>query len=87
MNANKEIGSFKYRTEHYYGSKRNIHTVSWQGRGEIDTNEVRAWLVENFGAAGYQEDSEKTRWVDNTESGEIMLCDDADLTFFLLRWT
>ena len=34
----------------------------------------------------YQEEIERTRWVDNIEQSEIMLCNDADLTLFLLRW-
>lgn len=78
--------SFKHRTEHYFGSKRNVHTISWKGRGEVDTTEIRDWCLTTFGKSGYQEEIERSRWVDNTTDSEIMLCNDEDLTLFLLRW-
>ena len=79
--------SFTHKTEHYYGSKKNIHTISWKGRGEIDGNEIRAWCVETLGIPGYQEQIDRTRWLDDiTDSGTIYLCNDEDLTLFLLRW-
>lgn len=83
----QELGSFTYWTEHYYGSKRNITTISWKGKGEVDTNEIRKWCKKTFGKSGYREDIEDSYWVDNTEVGEIMLCKDEFLTMFLLRWT
>jgi hypothetical protein len=82
-----EQGSFKYRTENYYGSKKKVHTVSWHGRGEVDTSEIRDWCVENFGKAGYQEEHGEARWLDDTDDATIFLCRDEDLTFFLLKWT
>lgn len=83
-----EQGSFTYKTENYYGSQRKIHTVSWKGRGEVDGNEIRQWCIANFGKAGYQEELERARWLDDiSEKGEIFLCNDEDLTFFLLKWT
>ena len=83
-----EQGSFTYKTEKYYGSNRNVHTVSWRGRGEVDGKEIRKWCNKNFGPAGYQEAIERTRWLDDIdEKGEIFLCNDEDLTFFLLKWT
>ena len=81
------MSSFTHRTEHYYGSKRNLHTVSWKGRGEVDTKEIHDWCIETFGNAGYQEEIERSRWLDNTEDSEIILCNDEDLTLFLLRWS
>lgn len=83
----QELGSFRYWTEHYPFSKRNITTVSWKGRGEVDAKEIRQWCIDSFGKSGYREDIEDSYWVDNTESGEIMLCKDEFLTAFLLRWT
>ena len=77
---------FTHKTEHYYGSKKNIHTISWKGRGEVDGNAIQSWCIEHLGPAGYQEENECSRWVDNTEQGEIMLCNDSDLTYFLLIW-
>lgn len=77
---------FTHRTEHYYGSTKNIHTISWKGRGEVDSQAIRAWCIEHLGKSGYQEELEASRWVDNTEQGEIMLCNDSDLTYFLLIW-
>lgn len=82
-----EQGSFKYKTEKYYGSARNVHTVSWKGRGEVDSDEIRQWCLDNFGLPGYQDAIEGTRWLDDTENSEIFLCNDEDLTFFLLKWT
>lgn len=83
-----EQGSFAYKTTNYYGSQRKIHVVSWKGRGEVDGDEVRKWCIENFGKAGYQDELEETRWIDDiSEHGEIYLCKDEDLTFFLLKWT
>ncbi len=83
-----EQGSFTYKTEKYYGSSRNVHTVSWKGRGEVDGDEIQKWCFENFGKPGYREDLGETRWLDDIkEKGEIFLCKDEDLTFFLLKWT
>ena len=83
----KELGSFTYWTEHYPLSERNITTVSWKGKGEVDGDEIRQWCVDKLGKSGYREDIEDSYWVDNTEVGEIMLCKDEFLTMFLLRWT
>lgn len=78
---------FTHKTENYYGSQRKIHTVSWKGHGEVDGNEIRAWCLETLGPAGYQEPIERARWLDDiNESGTIYLCNDEDLTLFLLRW-
>jgi hypothetical protein len=86
--AMMEQGSFKYKTENYYGSQHKIHTVSWKGKGEVDSDEVRNWCTRHFGPAGYQDELEGTRWLDDIqEQGEIFLCRDEDLTFFLLKWT
>lgn len=81
-----EQGSFTYKTENYYGSAKKVHTVSWKGKGEIDTVEVQAWCIENFGDAGYQEELGESRWLDATKEDTIYLCKDEDLTFFLLKW-
>ena len=83
----QELGSFSYWTEHYPFSNRNITTVSWKGKGEVDAKEIYEWCVQTFGKSGYREDIEDSYWVDNTEVGEIMLCKDEFLTMFLLRWT
>lgn len=84
----KEQGSFTYKSTIYYGSKTNIHVVSWKGRGEVDGDEIRQWCVDNFGEPGYQEEHGKSRWLDDIkDNGEIYLCRDEDLTFFLLKWT
>lgn len=83
----KELGSFTYWTEHYPFSDRNITTISWKGKGEVDADEIKDWCVDNFGKSGYREDIGDSYWVDNTEVGEIMLCKDELLTAFLLRWT
>lgn len=81
------MSSFTHKTEHYYGSKRNLHTISWKGRGEVDTEEILDWCLTTFGKPGYQEEIERSRWLDNTHSdSEIILCNDEDLTLFLLRW-
>lgn len=80
------MNSFTHRTEHYYGSTRNITTVSWKGRGEVDAELIRDWCIATFGKSGYREETGDTAWVDNSECEEIMLCNDADLTMFLLRW-
>jgi hypothetical protein len=78
---------FTHKTENYYGSQRKIHTVSWKGKGEVDGDAIRDWCVETLGPAGYQEAIERTRWLDHiSEQGEIFLCNDEDLTLFLLRW-
>lgn len=87
MNDVKELGPFKYWTSHYFGSKKTITTISWKGRGEVDAIEIRGWCRDSFGKSGYREDIEDSYWVDNTESGEIMLCKDEFLTAFLLRWS
>lgn len=80
------MSSFTHRTEKYYGSERNIHTISWKGRGEVDNEELYQWCIDTFGQPGYQEEIERSRWVNNFEYSEIMLCNDEDLTLFLLRW-
>lgn len=80
-----ESKKLTYKTEHYYGSSRNIHTIKWDP-SEIDGREVKRWCEEKFGKSGYQDEIEATRWVNNIESHEVMLCTDEDLTFFLLRW-
>lgn len=83
-----EQGSFQYKTEKYFGSSKSVHTVSWAGRGEVDSEEIQKWCCENFGQPGYRDDLEDTRWLDNIlQNGEIYLCKDEDLTFFLLKWT
>jgi hypothetical protein len=83
-----EQGSFKYKTEHYFGSTKNVHTVSWKGRGEVDGDEIRKWCIEKFGEPGYRDDLGETLWLDNIdEHGEVFLCKDEYLTFFLLKWT
>ena len=82
-----EQGSFTYKTEKYYGSSKNVHTVSWQGRGEVDSYEIQQWCFQNFGNAGYQEELGESRWLDATKDCTIYLCNDEDLTFFLLKWT
>ena len=80
------MSSFTFRNEHYYGSERNIHTVSWKGHGEVDAKEIKKWCKKNFGPSGYREDIEDSYWIDNTEFGEIMLCKDEFVTLFRLRW-
>ena len=80
------MSSFTFRKENYYGSKRNIHTVSWKGQGEVDAKEIKKWCKKNFGPSGYREDIEDSHWIDNTEFGEIMLCKDEFVTLFRLRW-
>ena len=83
-----EQGSFTYKSEKYYGSKKHVHTVSWKGRGEVDSAEIQKWCIENFGQPGYNDDLGETRWLDDIDNlGEIILCKDEDLTFFLLKWT
>lgn len=77
---------FTHRTEHYFGSTKNIHTISWKGKGEVDSREIYDWCVEHFGQPGYQEETGSSRWVNNTEQSEVMLCNDSDLTYFLLIW-
>jgi hypothetical protein len=78
---------FTHRTERYYGSKINIHTISWKGHGEVDAREIQKWCRKNFGPSGYQEEINGSHWIDNTDLGEIMLCKDEFLTLFLLKWT
>ena len=80
------MSSFTHRTEKYYGSERNVHTISWKGRGEVDADELHKWCLDTFGKSGYQDEIERSRWVDNFEQSELMLCNDEDLTLFLLRW-
>jgi len=87
MKQVKQLGSFQYWVEHYPFSERNITTISWKGKGEVDANEIQNWCCETFGKSGYREDIEDSYWVDNCEFGEIMLCKDEFLTAFLLRWT
>lgn len=84
----KELGNFTYTATNYYGSEKKVHIVSWKGKGEVDGDEIRQWCIENFGKPGYQEELEESRWLDDIDShGEIYLCKDEDLTFFLLKWT
>jgi hypothetical protein len=83
----KELGSFRYWDEHYYGSKRTITTITWKGRGEVDSDEIQDWCLTSFGKSGYQEEIEDSLWVDNCQYGELMLCRPELLTAFLLRWT
>lgn len=83
----KHLGSFTYWTQRYFGSERNITTISWIGKGEVDGDEIRQWCNDKFGKSGYREDIEDSYWVDNSDHGEIMLCKDEFLTAFLLRWT
>ena len=80
------MSPFTIRKENYYGSKKNIHTISWKGHGEVDSDEIYDWCTQNFGPSGYQEELNDSNWIDNTEFGEIMLCKDEFLTLFLLRW-
>lgn len=80
------MSSFTHKTEHYYGSKKRIHTISWKGKGEVDATEIYNWCIDTFGKSGYREETGDNRWIDNTEMGEIILCNDEDLTLFLLRW-
>jgi hypothetical protein len=82
----KELGPFQYWTEHYYGSKKTITTISWKGHGEVDSNEVQNWCTKTFGKSGYQEEINDSLWIDNIEKDEIMLCREEYLTLFLLRW-
>ena len=82
-----EQGSFTYKTEHYYGSKKHIHTISWVGKGEVDSDEIQKWCIENFGQPGYQEEHGEARWLDHTDFASVILIKDEDLTFFLLKWT
>lgn len=82
----KTQGSFTYKTEHYYGSAKNIITINWRGKGEVDSAEIRKWCIQQFGNSGYREDIEDSYWVDNIDHSEIMLCKDEFLTAFLLRW-
>jgi hypothetical protein len=81
------VTPFTHKTEHYYGSKKQVHTISWKGHGEVDSQEIRDWCINNLGNPGYQEEHECSRWLDDAENGEIILCNDSDLTFFLLKWT
>ena len=83
-----EQGNFTYTATNYYGSQKKVHVVSWKGMGEVDGEEIRQWCIENFGKPGYQEELEGNRWLDDIDGhGEIYLCKDEDLTFFLLKWT
>lgn len=79
--------TFTHKTESYYGSNKKIHTVSWKGHGEIDSSEIQEWCTNKFGNSGYQEEIESSRWLDDTVNGELILCKDEDLTFFLLKWS
>lgn len=82
----KEQGSFTYWTEQYFGSDTKITTVSWRGKGEVDSNEVREWCIATYGPSGYREEENTSYWVDNTDKGEVMLCRDDFVTLFLLKW-
>lgn len=86
MKQFKEQGPFTFYTSSYYGSTKQIHTVSWQGKGEVDSTEIKEWCIENFGESGFQEEHGKARWLDDTNDATIFLCNDEDLTFFLLKW-
>ena len=79
--------AFTHKSEHYYGSKKQVHTISWKGHGEVDSQEILDWCISNLGNSGYQEEHGCSRWIDDVENGEIILCNDSDLTFFLLKWT
>lgn len=83
----KTLGPFEYWDEHYFGSKKVITTISWKGKGEVDSKEVKEWCIQTYGNSGYQDEIEDSLWVDNTEAGEIMLCKPELLTAFLLRWS
>ena len=79
------MSKITHRTEHYFGSSRNINTIKWDP-SEVDGREVVAWCTEHFGKSGYQEELEATRWINNIDQREIMLCNDSDFTMFLLVW-
>jgi hypothetical protein len=81
-----QMSKFVHRTERYFGSKVNIHTVSWKGQEDIDTKEIKKWCKKNFGNSGYDDETGSNRWLDNCKQSEIMLTRDEDLTLFLLRW-
>ena len=81
-----DMSKFTHKTERYFGSKINIHTISWKNQEDVDTKEIKKWCKKNFGNPGYDEETGSNRWVDNIKQSEIMLTRDEDLTLFLLRW-
>lgn len=82
------MSSFTHKSERYYGSKHQVHTVSWKGHGEVDGDAIREWCISKFGPPGYRDDLGETIWLDDiSENGEIFLCKDEYLTMFLLRWS
>ena len=42
-----QMSKFTHKTERYFGSKVNIHTVSWKGQEDVDTKEVKKWCKKN----------------------------------------
>jgi len=80
------MSKFTHKTDRYFGSKINIHTVSWKDQPEVDTKEIKKWCKKIYGNPGYDEETGSNRWIDNTKQCEIMLTRDEDLTMFLLRW-
>ena len=79
------MSKISHRTEKYFGSARQVHTVKWDP-SEVDGREVKKGCNQHFGMSGYQEELNSNRWLDNIEKHEIMLCNDEDLTHFLLVW-
>ena len=79
------MAKIEFKTQRYYGSEKNIHTVSWDP-SEIDGRDISKWCIQNFGPAGYNEEIEGTRWLAYDAICEVILCKDEDLTLFLLRW-
>lgn len=80
------MSKFIHKTERYYGSSVNIHTISWKDQIDVDVKEIKKWCKKNYGNPGYDEETGTNRWIDNTIKHEIMLMRDEDLTLFLLRW-
>lgn len=85
MHTEVEMSKITHKTERYFGSKQNIHTIKWDP-SEVDGRDVKRWCDEHLGPSGYQEELEGSRWVNNVDNHEIMLCNDQDLTHFLLVW-
>lgn len=81
------MNKLTHKTERYFGSNVNIHTVSWNKDVDIDPKEVRKWCKKNFGKSGYDESTGSNRWLDYTKSNEVVLTHDDDLTLFILRWS
>jgi len=80
------MSKFTHKTERYFGSKVNIHTISWKNQDDVDPKEIKKWCKKNYGNSGYDDETGSNRWVDNIKQCEIMLTRDEDLTLFLLRW-